>query len=49
VYVSPAVGKRLTFKFNKRAENFVSADNETPSVAAMCVNNSDRSPFRIHG
>jgi len=41
--------KRLTFKFNKRAEYFVGADNKPPAVIAMCVNNPDRSPFAIQG
>jgi hypothetical protein len=37
------------FKFNKRGQLFVSADDETPSVAAVCINNPDRSPVRIKG
>ena len=35
--------------FNKRAEFFVGVHDEPLSVAAMRVNNPDRSPLRIHG
>jgi hypothetical protein len=37
-------GQRLSFKFNKRTEYFIGPDDETPSVAAVRVNNPDRSP-----
>jgi hypothetical protein len=41
--------QHLTFKFNKRAEFFVDADDETPPVAAVRVNNPDCSPWVISG
>jgi hypothetical protein len=37
------------FQFQKRAELFIGVHNETLSVAAMRVNNPDRSPLRIKG
>ena len=36
------------FKFQKRDQQFLRVHNETPSVAAMCVCNPDRSPARIN-
>jgi hypothetical protein len=36
------------FDFEKRSQLFVCAHNETLSVGAMCVNNKDCSPVRIH-
>jgi hypothetical protein len=33
----------------KRGELFVGTDDESLSVAAMCVCNPDRSPFAAHG
>jgi hypothetical protein len=43
---------RLTpdvLKFNKRIELFVCRHNETPSVAAVCIGDPDRSTTRING
>jgi len=37
------------FKFDKRSQLFISTNNETLSVAAMCVRNEDRSSVGIHG
>jgi hypothetical protein len=37
------------FEFDKRSQLFIRTNNETLSVAAMCVNNPDRSPLRING
>jgi hypothetical protein len=39
--------QNLTLKFNKRGELFVGMHNKAPSVAAVRVNNPDRSPFKI--
>jgi len=36
------------FKFDKRSQLFIRTHNETLSVAAMRVNNEDRSPVRIN-
>jgi hypothetical protein len=36
------------FEFDKRSQLFVGVHNETFSVAAVCVNNPDRSPLRIN-
>jgi hypothetical protein len=41
-------GQRLTFKFNKRAEFFISMHNKPLSVVAMRVCNPDRSPVGIN-
>jgi hypothetical protein len=38
----------LTLKFNKRAELFVGMHNKAFSVAALCINNPDRSPVGIN-
>jgi hypothetical protein len=32
------------FQFQKRSQYFFGADDETLSVAAMCIRNPDRSP-----
>ena len=37
------------FQFQKRSQLFVGVHNEALTVIAVCVNNPDRSPFRIHG
>ena len=42
-------GANRCFKFQKRSQLFISAHNETLSVAAMCVSNPDCSPAGIHG
>jgi hypothetical protein len=36
------------FEFQKRGQQFIRSHNETPSVAAMCVCNPDRSPVGIN-
>jgi hypothetical protein len=36
------------FLFQKRAELFVGMHDKTPSLAAMCVSNPDRSPVGIN-
>ena len=36
-------------KFYKCIQHFVGAHDEAPSVAAMCINNPDRSTFGING
>jgi hypothetical protein len=36
------------FQFHKRAEYFVGAHDETPSVVAVSVNNPDRSPVGVN-
>jgi hypothetical protein len=36
-------------QFQKRSQYFFSADDETPSVAPVRVNNPDRSPLTING
>jgi hypothetical protein len=41
--------QHLTFKFNKRAELFVGVRDKAPSVAAVRVNNPDRSSLGING
>jgi len=42
-----AANPNRRFQFNKRSQPFISAHNETPSVAAMSVSNPDCSPFEI--
>jgi hypothetical protein len=42
----PRANGRL--KFDKRGQHFIRAHDETLSVAALCVNNSDCSPLRIN-
>jgi hypothetical protein len=42
-----AASRNRRFKLNKRGQQFIRTHNETPSVAAMCVCNPDRSPFAI--
>jgi len=37
------------FNLDKRTQLFIGANNETFSVAAMCVNNEDRLPVQILG
>jgi hypothetical protein len=37
------------FKFQKDRQLFICPDDETLSVAAMCVGDPDRSPAKIHG
>jgi hypothetical protein len=37
----------LAFQFYERTEYLISADDETPSVAAVRVHNPDRSSFEI--
>ena len=37
------------FQFNKRSQLFIRTHNETLSVAAMRVNDPNRSPFAIQG
>jgi hypothetical protein len=37
------------FRFEKRAELFVGTHNKASSVAAVRVNNPDRSPLGING
>jgi hypothetical protein len=37
------------FQFEKRAQLFIRMDNEPLSVAAVRVNNPDRSPLTING
>jgi hypothetical protein len=37
------------FAFHKRSQLFIATQNETPSVAAMCVSNPNGSAFGIHG
>jgi hypothetical protein len=39
----------VTFKFNKCAELFIGAHNETLSIVAVGINNPDCSPARIQG
>jgi hypothetical protein len=39
----------LTFKFNKRRQQFIRSHDETLSIVAMCVCNPDRAPLRING
>jgi hypothetical protein len=41
-------GANRRFKFHKRGQLFLRMHNETLSVAAMRVNNPDRSPVGIH-
>jgi hypothetical protein len=36
------------FQFHERSQYFIGANNEPPSVAAVRVNNPDRSPARIN-
>jgi len=43
------VPRYLTFEFNERTELFVRVHNKAPSVAALCLNNPDRSPLAING
>jgi hypothetical protein len=47
--ISRPAGSNRRFKFHKRSQLFIRADNETLSVAAMRVSNEDRLPVRIHG
>jgi hypothetical protein len=42
-------GRIAGFKFQKCGQLFLSANNETLSVAAMRVSNPDRSPLGING
>jgi hypothetical protein len=35
------------FQFNKRSQHFIGVHNETLSVVAMRINNSDCSPMRV--
>jgi hypothetical protein len=37
------------FRFEKRSQYFVGAHNEALSLAAIRVNNPDRSPLRVNG
>jgi len=41
-------GQHLTFKFNKRRQQFTRSHDETLSVVAVRVNNPDRSPVGIN-
>ena len=45
VFVSVHFHRR--FKFQKRRQLFIRSQNETLSVAAMCVSNPDCSPLKI--
>jgi hypothetical protein len=45
--VSGKIRANRRFKFQKRRQLFIRPDYETLSVAAMSVNNPDRSPTRI--
>ena len=38
-----------SLKFEKRCHFFVGPDDESFSVAVMCVSKKDRSPARVHG
>jgi len=49
VLVAYSSGANRQFKFQKRGQLFVRVHNEPLSVAAMRVNNPDRSPLRING
>jgi hypothetical protein len=40
--------RRDSFEFEKRGQLFISTDNETISVVALCVRNPDCSPFGIN-
>jgi len=37
------------FKFKKHSQLFIRSHSETLSVAAMRINNPDRSPLQING
>jgi hypothetical protein len=37
------------FEFQKSSQLFIRARNEALSVAAVCINNPDRSSLRING
>jgi hypothetical protein len=41
--------ERRRFEFQKRGQLFIRAQNETLSVAAVCVCNEDCPPARING
>jgi hypothetical protein len=42
-------GANHCFEFHERGHLFIRTHNETLSVAAMRVNNPDRSPLRVNG
>jgi hypothetical protein len=36
------------FQFQKRSQYFIGTHNDTPSIAAMRVNNADSLPLRVN-
>jgi hypothetical protein len=46
-YQTHREGVYRPFQFQKRSQQFVRADDKTPSVVAVRVNNPDRSLFKI--
>jgi hypothetical protein len=45
----PLAGSNRQFQFHKRCQFFITSPNKTFSVAAVRVDNPDRSPGRIDG